>query len=271
MDCREVKKNFADYLAGNLDTGLVLKVKDHLISCQNCREEVENMDEIWTKLGVLPEVEPSKKLRDRFYTMLKSYKEQAYPLKKFKGIRYFLGNIFNILKPRSPLYQFSILLVLLVLGIFIGSSLRSPEYPVPNNKLQSRESDEIRKQAVLSLLKEETSSNRLLGVNWTSKLVKLDDTTLNALLNTLDNDPNVNVRLSVVDALYLFRDNQSVKDGLLRSIFNQESPLVQLAIINLLTDIRERRAIDALKKLIQKQQLNPAVIKQAKLSLKKII
>ncbi len=271
MNCKKTRDNFADYLAGNLNNDQVLMIKDHLIRCKNCREGVEDMDEIWTKLGVLPEIEPSNNLRDRFYAMLKSYKEDINHLKKPKKFLNLLGNIFNILKPKSPIYQFSSLLVLLLVGIIIGSAVKSGEDFMKPDPVQTLESDQIRKQAVLSLLKEDSSSNRLLGVNWTSKIIKPDNTTLNALLNTLNFDPNVNVRLSVVDALFLFRNNELVKEGLLKSILNQESPLVQLAIINLLTDIRERRAIKALKNLINNRRLNPAVVKQAKLSLHKII
>jgi len=79
------------------------------------------------------------------------------------------------------------------------------------------------------------------------------------------------VRLAAVDALYLFRNHPLVKDSLIRALSGQESPLVQVALIDLLVEIRERRAAEALKDLIQNARLDPDVRKHAELGLKQII
>jgi HEAT repeat protein len=95
--------------------------------------------------------------------------------------------------------------------------------------------------------------------------------TLEALIRTLNEDPNVNVRLAAVDALFLFRGNPAVKESLVLSLSRQESPLVQVALIDLLVEIRERRAVEALKSLIGTAKLNPEVKHHAELGLKQII
>ena len=74
--------------------------------------------------------------------------------------------------------------------------------------------------------------------------------TLEALLYTLNHDPNLNVRLSAVDALYLFTGHPLVKQGLLDSLHKQTSPLVQIALIDLIADMREKQAIKSLKELL---------------------
>jgi HEAT repeat protein len=109
-----------------------------------------------------------------------------------------------------------------------------------------------------------------MGVSWSARLESPDEKTLQALLEVLNHDPNVSLRLAAIDALYLFYDHPRVKDGLIESLAGQTSPLIQISLINLLVEIRERRAIEALEQLIQNKQLNPRVRERAELVLAKL-
>jgi hypothetical protein len=62
-----------------------------------------------------------------------------------------------------------------------------------------------------------------------------------------------------VDALYLFHENPTVKEGLIQSLSSQTSPLIQVSLIDLMVNMRERRSIESLKQLIQDEKLNPDV------------
>jgi len=61
-----------------------------------------------------------------------------------------------------------------------------------------------------------------------------------------------------------------VKDRIVQSLAGQESPLVQVALIDLLVGIREKRAVDAFKTLIQNEKLNPDVKKKAEFAIKQL-
>jgi HEAT repeat protein len=115
----------------------------------------------------------------------------------------------------------------------------------------------------VSLLDQPSAVERLRGVNWSARLKKPNEETLQALLNTLNRDPNVNVRLAAIDALYLFYNYPLVREGLLQSFAKQTSPLVQVALIDLIIEMRERRAIESLKQLIEENTLNPDVKQRA--------
>lgn len=104
-------------------------------------------------------------------------------------------------------------------------------------------------------------------MSWSARIDQPGEEIIQTLLETLRNDPNVNVRLATIDALYLFYDHPEVKEGLIHSLAGQTSPLVQLSLINLLVEIRERRAVKALERLIQDEKLNPKVKKRAELGL----
>ena len=161
-------------------------------------------------------------------------------------------------------------IALVVAGFVLGHFV-----PRENNSKEAQnlrlEVQEIRQTGALTLLKQDSPSDRLMGVSWSSQLEKPGEKTLTALLDTLENDPNVNVRLSAVDALYLFSENPMVKKGLISTLQKQESPLVQIALIDLLVDIREKRAVKALKGLIKNRGLTPQVREKAQFSIQQLI
>jgi HEAT repeat protein len=82
---------------------------------------------------------------------------------------------------------------------------------------------------------------------------------MRALLDTLMHDPNVNVRLATVDALRQFGNQPVVRRGLVEAMTRQESPMVQIALIDLAVDLHEKESIDTLRELTQDQNLDPAV------------
>jgi HEAT repeat protein len=98
-----------------------------------------------------------------------------------------------------------------------------------------------------------------------------DPSLIAALLDTLDNDPSVNVRLSAVDALYLFSGREQVKAALSASLARQTSPLVQIALIDLLVSLKEKQAATALKKLLNDKKIMPEVQQRAQLGISRII
>jgi HEAT repeat protein len=90
------------------------------------------------------------------------------------------------------------------------------------------------------------------------------------LLRTLDEDPSLNVRLAAVDALYLFSGQPGVREGIVASLSKQTSPILQMALIDLLVEIRETRAVAALKSLVGNDKSNPDVRKRAELGIKEL-
>ena len=117
----------------------------------------------------------------------------------------------------------------------------------------------------------DSPSERLHGISIGAKVEQPGDRVLQSLLQTLNNDPNVKVRLAAVDALYLFRNKTQVRQGLIESLRGQTSPLVQIALIDLLTEIREEKSIDALKLLIQENNLNLNVKERAETGLRQLL
>ncbi|MEO1653477.1 MAG: HEAT repeat domain-containing protein, partial [Bacteroidota bacterium] len=90
---------------------------------------------------------------------------------------------------------------------------------------------------------------------------------INALINTLNTDPNPNVRIAAIDALERFSGQDQVRTLIARSLNNQSSPTVQLATIDILVKYQIKAGAPFLEKLLDQSGLNPSVRVQAQLAL----
>jgi len=270
MRCQDIQAKFPDYLTGDIDSKTKREIQSHIADCSICREELESLSSIWAKLGVLPEERPSNDLRTRFYSMLEAEKQELEQQKAPRGFRKSFSGWLEGWWPKRPAFQFSFALLLLVVGLTAGYFLNS-KGQAPRELAQLRqEVQSINQMLAVSLLDQRSPSERIRGVNLSYGIEKPEPQTLVRLLSTLNSDPNVNVRLAAVDALYLYRDNVIVREGLVQSLSQQNSPLVQVALIDLMVDIRERQAIDALKQLIQDEDLTPEVKQRAEQSIQQL-
>jgi hypothetical protein len=267
MTCDRIQERFADYLTGDLDEAGRESMRQHILACAACRKDLEDLTVIWAKLGVLPEEQPSGGLRHRFYTMLEDYKDrlaaerEAARAEARRGWRAWFTF-------QRPAFAASFSAFLLLAGAAAGwlagggSALKRASL--------ARELQDMRQQAALSLLSQPSASERIQGVSYTAAVKDPSETTLAALFKAVDTDPNPNVRLAAVDALYLFRDRPGVRESLVKSLAVQTYPLVQVALIDFLVEVRESRAAEALKSLIEGGDLTPEVKSRAEQGLKQI-
>lgn len=255
MRCENIKHKFPDFLVGDLGQKEKDEIQLHLAECVSCREELENLSAIWTKLGVLPEEQPSAGLRERFYGMLKNYKEDMRREKTIRDVRKTLGRLAERFRVKRPAFQLAAGFSFLLIGLFIGYFLRTGHQ---NTELRN-EIHSMQQMLAVSLLEQRSPTERLRGINLSASMEKPGAQTIEALLDTLNNDPNINVRLAAVDALYLFYNYPTVKESVISSLSNQNSPLVQVALVDLLVTMRERQALESFKKLVQANELDPGV------------
>jgi hypothetical protein len=265
MTCDKIQDKFADYLTGDLEETGRAEVRAHILGCVGCRGDLENLTVIWAKLGVLPEEQPGGAVRTRFYTMLEEYKDKLDAAADPGRPRF--ADWFSF---RRPAFAASFSAVLLLIGLGAGWLLSGGRRSGESYAALSREVQDMRQQVALTLLANPSASDRIQGVGYTAEVKDPSATTLAALFKAVDSDPNPNVRLAAVDALYLFRDRPGVRESLVKSLAVQSYPLVQVALIDFLVEVREARAADALKKLIDGGELTPEVKTRAEQGLKQI-
>jgi hypothetical protein len=79
----------------------------------------------------------------------------------------------------------------------------------------------------------------------------------------------VNVRLAAVDALHAFGSSAVMHSAVAQAMARQTTPLVQIALIDLLTDLKEREAAPELRALANNPSTDAGVRQHASLALEK--
>jgi hypothetical protein len=267
MKCEEFETKMPDLLTGDLPAGDKAACDAHAAGCAACRTQFQSVGEIWTKLGALPVEKPSPAVRERFYAMLESYQdglraEQPEPAPRRTPV-FGIGSAWA----RRPALQLAAALLLVVFGLGAGYVLSRAD---GRTSRLAGEVESMRQTLAASLISRPSPADRIQGVNTSARLRQPDAATLEMLLRTLDTDPSLNVRLAAVDALYLFSSQPGVKEGIVASLAKQTSPTLQVALIDLLVEIREKRAGEALKALVGSASSAPEVRKRAEQGIKEL-
>lgn len=267
MKCEQVSELLPDYLQGSLSPDQHRTVEAHLEECADCSEEIA----VWRKLSLLPVEQPSPMSRVRFEAMLQAYqagRSNEPESNSASRKRASSWNFFHWL--RSPLGAAAWGAALLVIGVFAGLRLAAPKPPSPEIAEMQKELNATKQLVVLSMLQQQSASARLEGVNWSTREQQIDPQVLSALLHTLRYDPSVDVRLAALDALSRHSTQPQVRSSVVNALQEQQSPLVQVALIDQLVEWHDREAKPRLEKLRQSQDLNPAVRQHADWAISKL-
>jgi anti-sigma factor RsiW len=258
MKCEQLSELLPDYLQGSLTADQRHNVEAHLEQCADCSEEVI----IWRKLSFLPVDQPGPESRARFEAMLQAYQagrsnqpEGGSEWRKRPSA--WNWNVFHWL--RSPAGAMAWGMALLAIGVFAGLHLAGPKPASPDLAVVQSELASMKQLVVLSMLQQQSASARLEGVTWSTRDQQLDPQVLSALLHTVRYDASVDVRLAALDALSRHGRQPQVHNAILDSLQQQQSPLVQVALIDLLLEWRDPDAAQRLQALQQAPNLNPTV------------
>jgi hypothetical protein len=259
MRCEDISAKSVDYLADALGDAERQELESHLDSCPACRAELDGLSQIWTKLGELPAMgHKSAAMRARFEALLT---DRAISISVLPSALRSARNPIAVWLQRSatlrPALQACAALLLVLIGIQLGRQT------VPSGSAEvgelGQEVRELRQMVILSLMQQQSASERLKGVNWSSQLDRPSNEVLAALIDALRHDPNVNVRMASIDALKRFADRETVRAATLEALSTQASPLVQMALIDFVVETRDRDAIDALRRLSRDHTVDPTV------------
>lgn len=258
-----VTEQLPDYIMNQLDRMQKAGVDSHLQECSLCREEFDGLLKLWAKLGNLPEETPPKEMRVRFYSMLEAYEEGARHRQKVSGgIITALNDAIVKFWPREPVYQMGVAAALLVVGLIGGGRLASPGQDQMELSSLRNEVQMMGRLLTVSLLNQESASERLRGVSWTNQIDQVDPQIVSALMKALKYDKNVNVRLAAVDALAKFVGDPGVQTEVVRALPGQESPLVQIALIDLMVQEGIKESAPVMKRMAADPKVNTAVKKR---------
>jgi hypothetical protein len=243
MEKEKLESLLIDYIDNNLNAVDRHMIEHELMHNSVARKIYEELKEVIEVMEQSPRLEPSSNLKTNFDKFLKGEVSAGNKTRAF----FF----------QPAFYRMAAAVALIILGGGVGFWISK------SNEDQKRLSDIERemevtrkqladtKQMMLGLLdNEQSASQRIKGVNVAMEFQSADDQIVKALFNTLDSDPNTNVRLAALEALAKFKHDPVVRRGLIAALGKQRDPMVQITLIQLMVEMKEKEVVTDLQQIV---------------------
>jgi HEAT repeats/Putative zinc-finger len=264
MICSHAKELMAAYWQQELAGDEQQALQRHLEACTECSAEMATLGPLWERLGDMPAPEPSQALHARWQSTIETLLASSRMVSDKPVSRTWS---FASFWPSSPVWQAAVALGCLLIGVLAGTNLprRNKEIATLHEEIAS-----TREMVALSLLQQQSATERLRGVNYTGRMQTMEPEVVSALTEAVAHDPSVNVRLAAIDALSKASGSPGVLQSLTQSLPRQDSPMVQAALVDYLVDARDHKALGALRQLAAQPDLNPAVLERTHFALQQL-
>jgi hypothetical protein len=267
MNCEEVQYLLADYDEDLLNPVSGYPIQEHLKSCASCSKELAEIRLLFRVIAESDNEQPGDSLRQNFEKML-----QGEIIKQGEGSDR-EKNKTGILAGMSWLKYAAgaaAAVAIFFLGGYTATKWRggNDTASAPQIIELKKEVKDVKEMLMFDLLKEESASDRIKAVNYADNMPNPDRKVLDALIHTLNYDKNVNVRLASLYSLAKYTGTALVRDSLVGSLGKQTEPVIQVMLINLLTEKKEKKAIGPIQDIISNTNTLQEVKKIARQGLK---
>ncbi len=241
------------YLDDELGENEHQEFEDALAKHDDLKQEVEALKILGNQLSTLPEASPSPFAKARFKAALEAEQQST--------------SGYDV---RSVWLQIAAAIALLMTGLAAGLLLKNDT--VDSNQLAALQQElaATRQLVVQSKLQPQSASERIKAVNMAAGVVP-DQTLINTLVATLNTDESPNVRLAAAEALGHFAANDTVRAALVKSFEFQSDPIVQITLIQMMVELEEKSAINALQQLKNDENTLETVRKNAETGIQLLI
>jgi HEAT repeat protein len=208
---------------------------------------------LWNELANVAQPTPSMDLRRRFYAELDRRLESAPPRWR-SGWLSLIG-----------LRGLSAAVVCLAVGILVGRLW--PESTLVGDTQLAELQQQVailNRNLILDRLENVSANKRLLGVMEAGTVAENDSEVARALLTRAVEDRVHSVRSAAIDALGPQVNTPAVGDELMALLEKTESPLVQLALVDLVLRHGNAQQLDRLLQLSDRGVLHPDLVEHVK-------
>jgi hypothetical protein len=250
MENEKLETLLIDYIDGKLTDAERSEVERELMNNAESFKMYEQLKEVIHAMQASAKIEPSAKLRTGFEQLLK---EEQAQLKKGKVIFF-----------QPALYRVAAAVALVVIGGGIGFWISNQNRQAEELAAMRREMEATKQALMLMLDNQQSASQRVLGATVAyNEIEKADDEVVNALINAMNEDPNTNVRMAALEALGKFHTQPHVRKALIASLSTQKDPMVQIALIRLMVEMKEKGITKELERISTDEETLEAVKDEA--------
>ncbi|KAA3618716.1 MAG: HEAT repeat domain-containing protein [Calditrichaeota bacterium] len=248
MNKKEREALVADFVAAEAGSARSNALEKELLNSGYSAKQIEEFRQLYTQLGKIEAPAPSERMDKAFYQMLDSHSVQG---PEQENLLVGWARRLSQFGWRDWGLQIAWSCALLFLGLILGQRWDSTDLQYENRlKQMAVEIQNVQLTLASTLLKQPSPVAKLQGMAHVKNFEEIDVHIADVLLQTLNKDPNNNVRMVALEALQKFTHEPHVRIGLVHSISNQTSPAIQLALVNIMVRLQEKNAVQHFQKLL---------------------
>lgn len=202
----------------------------------DCEKSIRESYHLWYEMDAMTVPEPSENMRGAFLEMLAEFEKEEKPKVQIPTISVNWNQAFR---------WAAVFIIGLLIGLLVQ---KTPIHKAP----LAEESPEVSRLLAVS----NPTTDRLRAIQRIKEIQNPQDPVIEALNETLMKDPNVNVRLSAIEAMVHFIDHPKARTYLVAALPYQDSPIVQLTLAQLLINLQSDQSLDELKSLINSADID---------------
>lgn len=253
MEKNHISELLPDYLDNLLTESQKQEVESHLTDCYSCAAELKEIETLLEVINNASTIAPSQSVRTNFFKQLELEKQNSSKIVSLDSTSIQTKNNWanNLLKIAAS--------VALLVGVyFFGKQQQVKTSSIEIAQLTD-ESLAFKQTAMLSLMGNKSASKRIQGVNFIEEFTEPDEAIVSALADRMLHDENTNVRRTAVEVLSEFTTSANVKNSFIKALKIEKDPGIQIAIIQVLGKIQEKKAASSMQYLLDQEDTQPYV------------
>ncbi len=252
MENEKLETLLIDYIDGKLTEAECKEVDQELKLNPEAQRMYQQLKEVIHTMESSARIEPSMKLKLGFDQLLQ---KEISEIKSGKG---------KVLLFHPAFYRVAAAVAVVVLAGGIGFWIHKQQRQINELEAIRKEMDATKQMLMTMLDNQYSASQRVLGATVAfNEVENADDQIVGALIQAMNEDPNTNVRIAALEALGKFHAQPDVRRALIASLKTQKDPIVQIALIRLMVEMKEKGITKELERISIDEEALPAVKDEA--------
>jgi hypothetical protein len=219
------------------DRAAALLNDPHASGCSDCLEQVKQFAQLLKTVSGVPLVAPPVSIRQHFYQALHQEMGVAKPPATIRRISFgwVAAACLLLVAGAATVYQ------------FMGRNV---------SRVETGTSARVAIEPVLPVI---SVAERVNGISTATEEQPEDPKLVATLLNILERDKNPHVRMAAFYGLTKYKAMNEVHNRLVSVLQSEQDPMMQVLLINFLTETKEPRALDAVRAIITNKKTRKEV------------